>query len=108
MSLETDGIPENDDELRAKLVQETARIGWHELQRFYARGNVVRVAESQDLIEVGVALVRDRKDEFQQWINDGAVSEVKPDEAQAWHDEDASVWALVIAPWVLVQPNPQA
>ena len=108
MSLETDGIPENDDELRAKLNLETARIGWGELQRFYARGNVVRVAEDQDLIEVGVALVRDRKDEFQQWINDGKVAEVKPDEAQRWHDEEASVWALVVAPWVLVQPDPEA
>ena len=108
MSLETDGIPANDDELRAKLVQETGRIGWHELQRFYARGNVVRVAADQDLIEVGVALVRDRKDEFQQWISDGKIAEVKPDEAQRLHDEEASVWALVVAPWVLVQPDREA
>jgi len=107
MSLETDGIPENDDELRAKLHQETAQIGWVELQRFYARGNVVRVAPGQDLIEVGFSLVRDDKAHFQQWIQDGSVGEVKPDEAQGWHDSDATVWALVVAPWVLVQPNHQ-
>ena len=48
--------------------------------------------------------MRDDKARFQQWIQDGSVGEVKPDEAQGWHDSDATVWALVVAPWVLVQP----
>ncbi len=103
MSLETDGIPENDDELRAKLAMETARIGWDELQRFYAKGYVVGVAHDMDLVEVGVTLVRDDKPQLEQWINDGKVGDVKPEQAQHWFDTNAELWAVVVAPWVLVQ-----
>ncbi len=32
------------DELKAKLNLETSRIHWHELQTYFARGQVVRVS----------------------------------------------------------------
>jgi len=31
------------------------------------------------------------------------VGEVSPDLARAWYERNAELWAVVIAPWVLVQ-----
>jgi len=51
-------------ELAEKLNLETARLGWDELARHFARGSVIRVA--------------------------------------------ATLWAVVVAPWVLVQEAREA
>jgi len=49
------------DELKAKLNLETSRIHWHELQTYFARGQVVRVAPELDLLEVATELAADNK-----------------------------------------------
>jgi hypothetical protein len=38
------------------------------------------------------------------WQDAGLVDAVRDAQAQAWYEQDALVWALVIKPWVLVQP----
>ncbi|PTB94856.1 DUF2288 domain-containing protein [Marinobacter sp. B9-2] len=91
------------DELKTKLNLETSRIRWHELQTYFARGQVVRVAPELDLLEVATELAADNKTRFEQWMKDGRVGEVAPDTAQSWYDRNAELWAVVIAPWVLVQ-----
>ncbi|MDY6841811.1 MAG: DUF2288 domain-containing protein [Pseudomonadota bacterium] len=91
------------DELKAKLNLETSRIRWHELQAWFARGQVVRVAPELDLLEVATELAADNKSRFQHWMRDARVGEVAPDTAQNWYDRNAELWAVVIAPWVLVQ-----
>ncbi|EMP55024.1 DUF2288 domain-containing protein [Marinobacter koreensis] len=91
------------DELKAKLNLETSRIHWHELQTYYARGNVVRVAPALDLLEVAAELTEDNKARFESWMREDLVGEVSPDLARAWYDRNAELWAVVVAPWVLVQ-----
>ena len=91
------------DELKAKLNLETSRIHWHELQTYYARGNVVRVAPALDLLEVAAELTEDNKARFEGWMRDDLVGDVSPDLARAWYDRNAELWAVVVAPWVLVQ-----
>lgn len=50
------------DELKAKLNLETSRIHWHELQTYFARGQVVRVSPDLDLLDVAAELAAgDRK-----------------------------------------------
>ncbi|MEC7816130.1 MAG: DUF2288 domain-containing protein [Pseudomonadota bacterium] len=91
------------DELKARLNLETSRIQWHDLQTYYARGQVVRVAATLDLLEVAAELAADNKALFQQWLSDGRVGDVSPDLARQWYDRNTELWAVVIAPWVLVQ-----
>lgn len=91
------------EELKAKLNLETSRIHWHELQTYFARGQVVRVATELDLLAVAAELAADNKARFEQWLQDGQVGEVSPETAQAWYDRNAELWAVVVAPWVLVQ-----
>ncbi|SFL87298.1 DUF2288 domain-containing protein [Marinobacter zhejiangensis] len=91
------------DELKAKLNLETSQIGWHDLQTYYARGHVVRVAPELDLLDVATELVADNKAQFDEWMTSGQVGDVAPATAQAWYDRNTELWAVVIAPWVLVQ-----
>lgn len=97
------------EQLKAKLVMETARLPWTELQRFYARGQVVRVAADLDLIEAAMAVAEDDKDQVKPWLDKGLFGDVAPAQAQDWYDRGASLWTVVVAPWVLVQEDrPQA
>ena len=91
------------DELKAKLLTETAKMPWSDLQRFYARGQVVRVEPELDLIEVATAVAEDNKAQVQSWLEKGLFGEVAPDQAQRWFDHSATLWTVVVAPWVLVQ-----
>ncbi|MBE0487334.1 DUF2288 domain-containing protein [Marinobacter sp.] len=94
---------ESPDEIKARLNLETSRIHWHELQTYYARGQVVRVAPELDLLNVAAELTADNKAQFEQWMSKGDIGDVSPDLARAWYDRNAELWAVVIAPWVLVQ-----
>jgi hypothetical protein len=94
-----------EDLLRREYFGQTARIPWRELQTHYARGSVIAVAPELDLVEVAVQLGLDNTGQFQQWIYDGRVTAASDDQARRWYDEDRELWAVVAAPWVLVQEN---
>ena len=85
------------------LNAQTGRIGWSELARHFARGIVVRVAEGEDLVAVAEALVRDRADEVARLHEAGKLHRATDDDAVHWQKSDAVFWAVVVAPWVLVQ-----
>lgn len=93
----------HDADLHAKLNAETGRMSWDELQRHFARGAVVRVTPALDLIEVAERMVSDDKKVFQRWLNSGEVARATEDDAQGWDEREAEFWAVVAAPWVLVQ-----
>ncbi|MBQ0747985.1 MAG: DUF2288 domain-containing protein [Marinobacter sp.] len=98
----------NNDETKARLNLETSRIRWHELQTYYARGQVVRVGSNLDLLDVACDLVADNRALFEQWLTAGDVGDVSPELARAWYDRNTELWAVVIAPWVLVQDRSDA
>ncbi len=91
------------DELTQKLNRETARIPWSELQRFFAQGKTLRVDSSLDLIQVARAVVDDDAAKIKQLMQDDLLGQVDDQQAVAWLEAEASVWAIVSAPWVLVQ-----
>lgn len=64
-------------ELIARLNSETAKIGWHELQKHYAAGNVVAVSDSADLIAVALAFHQDNRSQVEGWLADNTVFEVE-------------------------------
>jgi hypothetical protein len=98
----------NRDELKAKLNLETSSICWRDLQTYYARGHVVRVSPELDLLDVALELTADNKSQFEQWMTADQVGDVPPPLAQAWYDRDVELWAVVVAPWVLVQDRTNA
>ena len=91
------------DLLRREYLGQTARIPWRELQTHYARGSVIVVAPDLDLVDVAVQLGLDNTGQFQRWIDDGKVAAASDDQARRWYEDDRELWAVVAAPWVLVQ-----
>jgi hypothetical protein len=91
-------------ELNQKLNLETAQIPWHELQRYFASGNAIFVDASLDLIQVATQISEDNAVQIKYWMESGLLDAVKDSQAMQWYEDDAIVWALVIKPWVLVQP----
>ena len=89
--------------LREEYHSQTARIPWHDLQTYYAHGSVIAVAADLNLVEVAVQLGMDNTAQFQAWIAAGDVAPVSDEQALAWFDSNEELWAVVAAPWVLVQ-----
>jgi hypothetical protein len=88
---------------RAKIVAETAKIPWLELQRFFASGKVIWVASDLDLVEVGCALQQDDVQRVSEWTENLQLAAVSDDQARRWVADDSLLWAVAIKPWVLVQ-----
>ena len=99
--------PEKDTELHDKINRETGRIKWSELERHFASGSVVFVSEELDLIEVALRIAHDDKESIARWMQSGKVARVSDLQAQLWLAADASLWASVVSPFVLVQPEKQ-
>ena len=95
--------PDSDELLRAKLNAETGRLSWTELQRHFARGVVIKVAPGMDLVEVALGVARDDKTRIADWLATGRMGRASSEDAIDWHARDAVCWAVVTAPWVLVQ-----
>jgi hypothetical protein len=93
---------------RAKIVSETAKIPWLELQRFFAAGNVMQVATELDLVDVAYALQLDDIEQLKTWTESSQVCPVDDDQAKLWVSSDALLWAIVVKPWVLVQTIPDS
>jgi len=89
--------------LKREYLAQTSRIPWRDLQTYFAHGSVVEVDCQLNLVDVAVQLGLDNTEQFKQWIASGEVQAVSDSSAQNWLGDDVSVWAVVAAPWVLVQ-----
>jgi hypothetical protein len=89
---------------RAKLNLETSQIAWRELQRYFASGVALFVAAELDLVEVAWQVSEDNARQIQEWMSAGQFGKVSDQQAAEWHAADAVLWAVVVSPWVLVQP----
>jgi hypothetical protein len=90
-------------ELCARLNAETGRLAWPELAHHFARGAVVKVAPGLDLVEVAARMVRDDQAAIMAWAESGTVARATDADALAWQAANTGFWAVVAAPWVLVQ-----
>jgi hypothetical protein len=96
-------VPGADIDVRHLLNAQTGRIGWSELQRQFAQGLLLWVAPELDLVEVAAYIVKDEKAMVTAWMEAGQL--MKPDltMARGWQQNQSEFWAVVAAPWVLVQ-----
>ncbi|MEJ2179270.1 MAG: DUF2288 domain-containing protein [Gammaproteobacteria bacterium] len=94
----------NDEDLVfQKLNLETGQISWSELQRYFARGVVLIVAKELDLVEVAKQFAMDNKDTVQAWMKEALVRNATDEDAKLWNETQQDFWAVVSAPWVLIQ-----
>lgn len=89
---------------RARINAETAKIGWKELQRFFAQGSAVAVSPELDLVDVAYQMSCDNKAQLEIWMEHGQVCPVSDAQALEWLAANVLMWSVVVRPWVLVQP----
>ena len=94
--------------LRAKLNAETGKLRWPELQRHFARGAVLKVAPGLDLVEAAVGIAQDDRAAVENWLREGRLARASDVDARDWLQRQPLFWAVVAAPWVLVQELPAA
>lgn len=90
-------------DIRQNLYGETALIRWCELQRFFAQGNVLQVVDTENLLDIAVHFAQDDVGAIQTYVDQEALIAVSNEQAKKWVSENAEVWSVVVAPFVLVQ-----
>jgi hypothetical protein len=68
----------------------------------------VYVSEELDLVEVALRIAHDDKDSITRWMSEGKVAKVSDVQASTWQAADTRLWASVVSPFVLVQPEKHA
>ncbi|EHQ53336.1 MULTISPECIES: DUF2288 domain-containing protein [Ectothiorhodospira] len=91
--------------LRAHLQGEMGVITWPELQTHFARGALLAVTDSLDLLDVAMALVRDDRDTVEDWLRSGTLRQPGIEHARDWETRRPRFQAVVVAPWVLVKES---
>ena len=94
--------------LRDLLNAQTGKLTWPELTRYFARGVVVCVDPSEDLLEVAVSIVADALTTIEQLHQGGRMHRATDQDAVRWQRSNPVFWAVVVAPWVLVQESGSA
>jgi hypothetical protein len=90
-----------------QLNQETSSIAWRELQRFFAAGHAIYVAQDLDLINVAFEISEDNTQKIQNWMHANKIANVCDEQAKRWLQDNTCMWTVVVKPWVLVQTKPR-
>jgi len=96
-------MPNPLDLMRSQLNTETAQVEWTELQVFFAKGALVQVSSNLDLVDVAAHIACDDNIAVQEWMATGKVIKLADQTAADWHSRNPVLWAVVVAPWILVQ-----
>ena len=96
-------MKEDLEQLTARLNTETACISWKELERHFARGVLMTVSPSLDLIELAAHMIQDNKSIIDSLLETGEFRKTTDADACDWSEGEPVLWAVVVAPWVLVQ-----
>lgn len=99
-----DNTENRSEVFRAKLNLETSQMAWQDMQRYFASGAALYVAPELDLVEVAFQMSEDNAEQIKQWMTDGNFGKVTDAQAAGWYKSNALMWAVVVSPWVLVQP----
>lgn len=93
----------NENPLYLKLLGETAQITWPELEPFFARGALMLVEPTEDLVAIALAIAENRAGDVEAFLGRGGLRKMDVDTARQLSEGGQTLWAVVVAPWVLVQ-----
>ncbi len=93
----------NPELIKQKLNLDTARINWKLLASYQKEGAVIEVANSLDLIKVATEFVLDSRQKVKAWLDSDQIRKVDDKQSALWLNANHELWAVVVAPWVLVQ-----
>lgn len=89
-----------------KLAKYTGDVTWSYLKPHYESGALLYLDPSQDITVVGKALADDDKEAIQSLLKSGDLVKPSAPHAAYWEESNPTFTALVVSPFVLVQPTP--
>jgi hypothetical protein len=87
-----------------KLHSETAKISWHDLQPHFARGSLMVLDPALDLVQIAFDFAQDQTDRLKSLIHSKQIGPPDDNQAKCWYLSNAEFWAVVVSPFVLIQP----
>lgn len=88
---------------RQELQQECAAISYSEIERFFAKGMLVLVANDANIIDVALQVQADDTKALELLISQKKVIRVHDEHAIKWSQENSQLLAVTAVPWLLVQ-----
>lgn len=103
------GVLGDDDQSTAeKLEKYTGVVDWQYLKAHYQSGALLYVDPGLEIAEVGKAIAGDNKTKVEAWLKSGDLVKPSAPHAQWWEENPEQFTALVISPFVLMQPLSRA
>ncbi|MBT8037537.1 MAG: DUF2288 domain-containing protein [Verrucomicrobiae bacterium] len=87
-----------------KLKKYTGIVDWEYLQPHFDSGALIYVDPGLSITEVGQALADDDKEKTSAWLKSGDLVKPSAPHAQWWQENPQEFKALVVSPFVLMQP----
>jgi hypothetical protein len=85
------------------LNAQAGRISWTELSVHFARGRLLILSPGQDMIAIAAKIIEDNAFSLEQLISASCLRRAEDKDAIEWQNRQSEFWAVVVAPWVLVQ-----
>ena len=96
--------PATDDyALRLKIRRETETIVFNDLATFYAKGQIIEVSGTLNLVEVAFEMSRDNSALIEVLMQRKLIRRMDDGSARQWFADRTVVLTTVVSPWVLVQ-----
>jgi len=87
------------------FTNELAEISFQELQKFFAKGILIKVAKHLDMVEVAIQIHADNTTQVKKWMDNQEIERAHDQHAQFWVENRSVLKAVTVAPWVLVQDH---
>ena len=87
-----------------KLEKYTGTVDWDYLKSHFEQNALLYVDPSLQLAQVGNVIVADDKVQVESWLKTGDLLKPGAPHAEHWQSSQAKFTALVVSPFVLIQP----
>jgi len=100
-------LGEDEATTEEKLEKYMGTVDWTYLEPHYKSGALLYVDPELSLTEVGKALTEDDAESVKRWKERGDLVTPSTPHAFYWEESKARFQALVVSPFVLIQPLPE-
>ncbi|MCW8856512.1 MAG: DUF2288 domain-containing protein [Kangiella sp.] len=95
------------EELIMKLNGETAIVAWKEIERFFAKGNLLLIEQGVDLINCAADLSLDNAEAIKPLIDSEKIQRMPLEFVKENCQPETEFWSVVVAPYILAQLKKQ-
>ncbi len=90
-------------DLKKKLAEELCEVDWADLKTHLTRGSLVLVDHNLDMVDVGLLLAEDKKEEVEKLIQKNWIKKPGLEDVEDFEARSPKFYFLIISPFVLIQ-----